>query len=783
MALKLSDFKEGEIKETVKQEPETGVGTFVKGIGKGVLKSFGEAGLGAVELGRKAQRGIAGAIGKEDWLGGGSFADKEQAQSLREGVLKANAPGEGTGKFIGTALQYLAPTSSVTKGQRILGGLASMAPKGLQTIGKATARFIPEAIGTGAVSALRSGGDVEQAKDEGVMAGAFSVGLGALGGLARATYWPVLEDSVNKALGTQGKKGGGVALRETAQKVSGLKVLKDRADDLTVTLDDGTASKFIPDNASYNTTLQAWDNARKKIYTEYTDLARKAGEKAVVDLDDIRTQITNALDAPVLSSEKNAVRSLLNDFDELFKDPKNVDVEQAQRFVQSLNDNTVQGFFAKTSDAASSKVYAGASKLIREKLDDLITESEGVGYQNLRSQYSALKSLENDLVRKFQQDARSIGGGLPEYMGGFAGADLISSALTADVGGVLRGATLGTFATLKRKLSNPERFLRRSFDLIDDTPSDLSSRLFGGQQAMSATERQSAEKLAESFENPSVGMSIRKTVTPESVAKRADEADMGVLDYMIRDYDNAILDSVTNRTLNDMGLGKATREERIRFAKEVLDEYAGVGGKVTIKADPLMAEAKGKSLEEFVKAQGQVLYHGGAKIDEVGSMRSRWKAFYMSDDPTYAKSYGGSKSVLNEIVLSPDAELADLRKPTDELISQLDQMTRGRTTGKTFNIQKPDGTYIGVPEVLDAPNFGSYTQEQVIEGIKQGKAHFAEEPAIKEALKKLGYDGMITQESKYGANYGVWNKNVLKTRSQLTDIWKEANRKASGDGK
>lgn len=283
-------------------------------------------------------------------------------------------------------------------------------------------------------------------------------------------------------------------------------------------------------------------------------------------------------------------------------------------------------------------------------------------------------------------------------------------------------------------------------------------------------------------ENGSVGMSIKKSVTPESVAKRADDADMGVLDYVIRDYDNAVLDPNVNRTLSDMGLGKATRDERIRFAKDVFDEQAGVGGKVTIKKD--VSDPKNfKSAEEFVNAQGQVLYHGGAKIDEVGSMRSRWKAFYMSDDPTYAKSYGGSKSVLNEIVLSPDAKLADLRKPTDELISQLDQMTRGRTTGKTFNIQKPDGTYIGVPEVLDAPNFGSYTQEQVIEGIKQGKAHFAEEPAIKEALKKLGYDGMITQESKYGANYGVWNKNVLKTRSQLTDIWKKANRKVSGDGK
>lgn len=226
-----------------------------------------------------------------------------------------------------------------------------------------------------------------------------------------------------------------------------------------------------------------------------------------------------------------------------------------------------------------------------------------------------------------------------------------------------------------------------------------------------------------------------------------------------------------------MDIGAPDTVDKQRALKALLD-FDGGGIPPTINTggfSSLEAEAKGKTLEEFVKAQGTTLYHGGTKIDEVGAMRSRWKAFYMSDDPTYAKSYGGSKSVLNEIVLSPEAKLADLRNPSEELVAQLDQMTRGRTTGKTFNIQKPDGTYLGVPEVVDAPNFGSYTQEQVIEGIRNGKAHFAEEPAIKEVLKKLGYDGMITQESKYGANYGVWNKDVLKTRSQLTEIWKKAN--------
>ena len=34
-----------------------------------------------------------------------------------------------------------------------------------------------------------------------------------------------------------------------------------------------------------------------------------------------------------------------------------------------------------------------------------------------------------------------------------------------------------------------------------------------------------------------------------------------------------------------------------------------------------------------------------------------------------------------------------------------------------------------------------------------------------------------TQESKMGTNFGVWNKDILKTKSQLEEIWNKANKK------
>jgi hypothetical protein len=193
----------------------------------------------------------------------------------------------------------------------------------------------------------------------------------------------------------------------------------------------------------------------------------------------------------------------------------------------------------------------------------------------------------------------------------------------------------------------------------------------------------------------------------------------------------------------------------------------------------LISEAKKyKSAEEFVKAQPKLFHGGTADLQEIKLGKSNFqKTFYMSDNADYAKSYGGNKSSLNEISLDKNANLADMRKPSPELVNQIKNIIESKPTGKIVKLQRPDGSILEIPEVKGGKSSGVYSTTKIIEGIKDGKAMFAELPEVKQALKKLGYDGQITTESKFGSNYGVWNKDVIKTKSQLTDIWKKANKK------
>lgn len=455
---------------------------FATGLAVGVGKSIAETAAGFGQIGQKfltpISKGIDRAFGTEGF-GLDTPYQGERLADLQES-LEANAPGEGTGKFIGTLAQYLIPSGSIVRGQKALGSLATKAPKGLQTISKAASRFLPEAVGTGAVSAIRSGGDLEEASREGTTAGAASLGFGALGSLAQKTYFPKLQDSVTKALGISGKRSGGQALEETTKKISGLKVLQQYAPDIKVRDAEGKLTQFNPKEATFDTALQAWNQTKNKIYKQYTKLAKQAGEDAVVDLSGVVRGLSDSIQQPGLSAFKQPANRLLKDITGSFDDVTQVPVKDAQKFVEQLNKQTVSGFFKGTSDAAASEVNAGTARLMREQLDDLITKSTGESYQGLRNQYSALKSIEDDLVRKFQQTARQVGGGLPEYMGMFSSGDILGSLLTGQGVGLFRGATTGLLATLKRKLSDKERLLRRSFELMDKPDANvIFERIFG----------------------------------------------------------------------------------------------------------------------------------------------------------------------------------------------------------------------------------------------------------------------------------------------------------------
>lgn len=208
------------------------------------------------------------------------------------------------------------------------------------------------------------------------------------------------------------------------------------------------------------------------------------------------------------------------------------------------------------------------------------------------------------------------------------------------------------------------------------------------------------------------------------------------------------------------------------------------------KLDPLIEEArKYKTADEFIEANTVPAYHGTnqtfdefefGKADSTKTLAGR-KAIFFTDSQDEAMSYA-------KLANKTQSSQADfLEKETNRLLNEITQAEKKRDfdlaedlTAKLedleSNLLRNDKEVLNVMERnLIAKNFK--TVDAKGEAILQGEL----ERIINQA-KKEGYEGLkilnITDSPDFGkptTQYAVFNPEQIKTKSQLKQIWEEAN--------
>ncbi|HET8688933.1 MAG TPA: hypothetical protein VFM18_20175, partial [Methanosarcina sp.] len=74
-----------------------------------------------------------------------------------------------------------------------------------------------------------------------------------------------------------------------------------------------------------------------------------------------------------------------------------------------------------------------------------------------------------------------------------------------------------------------------------------------------------------------VGLSIKKSITPASVAKRIDKQDFSLITKFIDDPQGSMLNDKIMRLLDEIGIGKADQTTQVRFLKDIVDEASTRG--------------------------------------------------------------------------------------------------------------------------------------------------------------------------------------------------------------
>ena len=312
-------------------------------------------------------------------------------------------------------------------------------------------------------------------------------------------------------------------------------------------------------------------------------------------------------------------------------------------------------------------------------------------------------------------------------------------------------------------------------------------------------------EIVESVKNPTIGLSIKSTVTPELVAKKMDFEDLQNVTTFLEDPQASLLNDKLNRMVDEIGIGKADLDTQTKFLIEVTDEADRMGllqsnnlGKRNTQYSPtatinknviddtvapetvdvkgsgmdksattqttLLEEAKKyKTADEFIKAQGEPVFHGTNQdfddIDLSKSTRNMFgRGFSVTTNPEFTKYYG---SKTKDFVLSPEAKVY---KSNTAEIKQNDFATASKLYEDKF------GKKLQMTKYRNELHYKKDTPFSRVFWVSENPEVLKAKELWGDMIKSKGFDVV-----KEGDTINVLNPNVLKTKAQLTDIWKQAN--------
>ena len=202
---------------------------------------------------------------------------------------------------------------------------------------------------------------------------------------------------------------------------------------------------------------EALEQTKKVIYSQYDDLAKKAGKAgAEVELKPIIDELGKVASNKALQLTSPKAIQYAESMQQRLTTMKTLDATTAQEVVQNLN-KSLEAFYRNPSydTASQAAIDALIANRLRGSLDDAISSISGEGYQALKGQYGSLKSIERDVIKASLREARKNVKGLIDYTDVFSGGQVISGILSLNPALIASGLTQKGIAQYIKFLNNP----------------------------------------------------------------------------------------------------------------------------------------------------------------------------------------------------------------------------------------------------------------------------------------------------------------------------------------
>lgn len=271
----------------------------------------------------------------------------------------------------------------------------------------------------------------------------------------------------NKAIKPTAKKTVGQAEKFDNSIVGALRTIKSNVDNLNIEdatgeLITGRAPQSIPELA------QALEQTKDTVFKQYDALAKQAGGMgAVIDTKPIVDEVIKVTQNNALQLANPEVITYAENWAKRLQGFGQLDTETTQEVIKLMNNN-LQSFYKNPSYETASKVAvdAGIANNFRKALDTAIEGATGKEYQALKNQYSALKAIENDVVRASLREGRKNVKGLLDYTDMFTSGQMVGGILSLNPAMFTKGAIERGFKEYIKFLNDPNRAIKNIFEKI-----------------------------------------------------------------------------------------------------------------------------------------------------------------------------------------------------------------------------------------------------------------------------------------------------------------------------
>ncbi len=272
----------------------------------------------------------------------------------------------------------------------------------------------------------------------------------------------------NKSIKPTAKKSLDQGQKFETQTIEALKTIKRNVDQLNIEDETG---ELIAGRApqSINELAQGLDQTKKIVFDQYDNLAKQANKKgAIIDTNSTIDEISKLATNKALQITNPEVIDYALNWAKRLKSFGKLDTETTQAVIKNINEN-LKSFYRNPTYESASKVAvdAGVVNNLRKSLDEVIQNATGKEYQALKNQYSALKAIENDVVRAAMREARKSAKGLLDYTDIFTSGQMLSGILSLNPAMFTKGAVERGFKEYIKFLNDPNRAIANIFEQLN----------------------------------------------------------------------------------------------------------------------------------------------------------------------------------------------------------------------------------------------------------------------------------------------------------------------------